>query len=98
MFNILILVSRNSKTCNRNNLTFWLTEVLCSYIKLRILLQFRNFMINFIKILLQFGSFKIHFMKIQLSFIIFSKISENLVTFSKFKKHFLNFQLQCRIF
>ena len=41
------------------------------------LLQFRNFMINFIKIFLQFGSVKIHFMKTQLSFIILRKISEN---------------------
>ena len=34
---ILILVSGNSETCNRNNFTFWVTEVLCSYsfVKLR---------------------------------------------------------------
>ena len=27
MLNIPILFSRNSKTCNRNNFTFWVTEV-----------------------------------------------------------------------
>ena len=31
LLNILILISGNSETCNRNNLTFWVTEVLCSY-------------------------------------------------------------------
>ena len=31
MLNILILVSRISETCNRNNLTFWVNEVLCNY-------------------------------------------------------------------
>ena len=55
----------NSETCNRNNFTFWVTEVLCIYMYLKILLQFRNFMINIIKILLQFGSCEIDFMKIQ---------------------------------
>ena len=77
MLNILILVSGNSETCNRSNFTFCVTEVLCSYMQLKILLQFRNFMINFIKILLQFASFKIHFMKIQLSYIILRKIYKN---------------------
>ena len=48
------------------------------------LLQFRNFMINFIKIPLQFDNVKIHFMKIQLSSIILRKISGNSVHFSQF--------------
>ena len=52
MTNILILVSRNCETCNRNNCSFWVTEVLCSYMYLKILIQFDNFIINFIKILL----------------------------------------------
>ena len=45
--------------------------------QLKILLQFRNLMINFMKIMLQFGSFRIYFMKIQLSFIVLGKITEN---------------------
>ena len=77
MLNILILISGNSETCNRDTFTFWVSEILCSYMQLKILLQFRNFMKNVIKILLQFGSYKKHFMKIQLSFIIIRKIAEN---------------------
>ena len=84
MLNILILVSGNSETCNGDNVTFWVTEVLCSYMQLKILLQFHNFIINFIEILLQFDSFKINFMKIQLSFIILRKISDNSVHFAQF--------------
>ena len=33
-----ILVSGNSETCSRNNFTFQVTEVLCSYMQLKILL------------------------------------------------------------
>ena len=54
------------------------------YMQLKILLQFRNFKINFRRILLQFGIFKIHFMKMQLSFIILRKILENSAHFSQF--------------
>ena len=71
MLNILILVSGNSETCNKDNFTFWVTEILCSYMQL--------------KILLQFVSFKIHFMKIQLSFTVLRKISENKYIFRNFK-------------
>ena len=85
VLNFLIFVSRNSETCNRNDLRFWVTEVSCSYMYLKILLQFRNFIINAIKILLQFSSFKIHIMKIQLSFIILRAMSEISVNFSIFK-------------
>ena len=55
---------------------------------MNIILQFPNFMINVMKILLQFGSFMIHFIKIQLSFIILRKISENSVSFSQLKDTF----------
>ena len=82
MSNILIFVLGSSETCNMNNFMFWVTEVLCSYKYLKILLQFCNFMINFIKILLQFGDFG-HFMNFQLSFITLRKVSENSVHFSK---------------
>ena len=51
---------------------------------LKIMLQFRDFIINFIKILLQFGNFKIHFTEVQLSFIMLRKIPENSVHFSQF--------------
>ena len=40
------------------------TRIILRFGSLKILLQFRNSMINFIRILLQFGSFKIYFMKI----------------------------------
>ena len=40
-----MLVSVNSETCNRNDSTFWVTEVLCSYNYLKFFLHFRNFMI-----------------------------------------------------
>ena len=71
MVNILILASGNSEICNINNLTFWATEILCSYMKMKILLQFPNF--------------KIHSTKIHFSFIILRKISENSIHFSQFK-------------
>ena len=73
-------ISGKSETYNRKSFTFWVTELLCSYMLLKILLQFYNF----IKILLQFVSFKINFMEIQLSFLILRKISENSVQFSQF--------------
>ena len=44
-------------------------SVYASYMYLKILLQCRNFMMNFIKILLQIGSFKINFTEIQLIFV-----------------------------
>ena len=88
MLNIQILVSGDSETCNRNNFTFCVTQFLCSYPRRIILLQFRNFMINFIKILLQFASFKIHFMEIHLSFTILRKISENSVHLSQIQDTF----------
>ena len=31
VFNMLILVSGNCETCNRINVRFWVTKVLCSY-------------------------------------------------------------------
>ena len=78
MLNILRLVSGNSETCKRNNYVYWVTEVLCNYMQLKILLQFRNFMINFIQILLKFGSFE-------------NKFHENSVKFYNIKKNVRNF-------